>query len=167
MNNKYTIELTEEQKQAFLSLLGDSIPLQSTEDVTQSTFKLNQGRYFINASGSIQTIPDELTPESLFLDKTNNVWCSWDDVEEAVEYKKTLNALLQRWFSLVGDWRPDWTDNDEKFAPYFDAEYGDWYIAVQDTRSNLSPFVFETEEQCHTFIHDMREYLERFIGYYS
>lgn len=141
-----TIELTQEQWDA----------LQSGETVTITPppvkWELNQGEWIVGANYVRRCLAHDV-PSAL-----NNVWPTKGQAWYAADQQAVWNALMQRWLSLVGDWRPDWdSQTQDKFTPEF--WEGEFRAGVYRCLRKPTPFYFPTREQCNQFINDMESYL--------
>lgn len=73
-----------------------------------------------------------------------------DEYDFIFDKANKYTICLDCWLQIVGDWRPDWADDNTKVTPVYDGELDS--IGFRFSVNESIPFSFQTKEQCKLFI---------------
>jgi hypothetical protein len=114
MNNKYQ-ELEDTILRASKDIAEAKAKLEQLKDQEQQneTWKPYKQGFYIGSSGRIESIDENDS-------NPHNCFRTLDSAQHRQKQREAEDELFNIWECLVGDWRPNWSENNRKWFSLFD-----------------------------------------------
>lgn len=83
---------------------------------------------------------------------TGNYYKTEEEAEQALEVIKAKGRLSHAYYALVGDWKPDWHNNAEKWYLIYEGVSRQMRFVYAVNSNSLNPYYFPTTELADQFI---------------